>query len=234
MEGDGPRDVWVTHSDDDGLTWAEPVDITAAVKRDTWRWYATGPGHGIQLRSGRLLVPCDHSEHGDDDHPYRSHVIYSDDRGATWQLGGTLSDRVNECTAVELTDGTVYLNMRCYLGANRRAVARSADGGQTWSEIEVDDALVEPVCQAALIDAEDCVLFSNPASVERERMTVRASFDGCRTWPKALVLHEGPSAYSDLCVAPDGGVCCLYERGDGHPYERITLARFPLASVAGE
>ena len=58
-KGLAPRTVWVTRSDDDGASWADPVEITAVVKHPGWTWYATGPCHGIQLRSGRLVVPCD-------------------------------------------------------------------------------------------------------------------------------------------------------------------------------
>ncbi|MFN4260963.1 MAG: exo-alpha-sialidase, partial [Gemmataceae bacterium] len=57
-------DVFVTHSRDDGQTWSEPVKITSAVKKSDWSWYATGPGVGIQMRTGphagRLIIPCDH------------------------------------------------------------------------------------------------------------------------------------------------------------------------------
>ena len=72
------------------------------------------------------------------------------------------------------------------------------------------------------------VLFSLPASTEREQLTVRMSTDGCRTWGVARVLHAGPSAYSDLAVLPDGTICCLYERGEANPYETLTLACFDL------
>jgi sialidase-1 len=91
--GKAPRTVWITHSDDDGISWADPVEITASVKKSSWTWYATGPGHGIQLESGRLLIPCDHivgihfDRHRD---PYHSHVIYSDDGGTNWQIGGSM------------------------------------------------------------------------------------------------------------------------------------------------
>jgi sialidase-1 len=71
--------VFVTYSDDDGETWAKPREITKDVKKPHWGWYATGPGHSIQLSSGRLLIPCDHtSVEG-----LFSHVIYSDDHGKT-------------------------------------------------------------------------------------------------------------------------------------------------------
>ena len=78
------------------------------------------------------------------------------------------------------------------------------------------------------------MLFSNPAERSgRSRMTVRLSYDECRTWRVARTLHAGPSAYSDLCVAPDVSICCLYESGDESPYERITLARFDLEWLNG-
>jgi sialidase-1 len=87
----------------------------------------------------------------------------------------------------ELGDGSLYLNMRSYHGANRRAVARSLDGGLTWADVELDDALVEPICQAGLVghgaEGEEWLLFSNPASTTREAMTVRLSRDGGRIWP---------------------------------------------------
>ncbi len=73
------------------------------------------------------------------------------------------------------------------------------------------------------------MLFANPASTAREHMTVRLSYDECRTWPIAKLLHAGPSAYSDLATLADGKICCLYERGNEHPYEELRLARFDVA-----
>jgi sialidase-1 len=225
--------VFVTKSDDDGATWATPVEITADVKPQNWSWYATGPVHGVQLSSGRLLIPCDHRVIGEERN--RSHVVYSDDHGATWRLGGVLDERTDECVAVETTDGSVYLNMRSYHGENRRAVARSTDGGESWSPVTLDEALIEPVCQASAIRFTDekrndrnRMLFSNPASTDREQMTVRVSYDEGRTWTDGAVLHAGPAAYSDLCVTSDLMPVCLYERGDDNAYETITFAVFSL------
>ncbi|HKS36508.1 MAG TPA: sialidase family protein, partial [Verrucomicrobiae bacterium] len=194
-------------------------------------WYATGPGVGIQLRSGRLVIPCDHIEAGTK--RYYSHVIYSDDRGKTWEMGGRAGPQVNECQVVEQSDGKLLLNMRSYAGKQCRAVATSRDGGLTWSEITLAPDLVDPVCQASLIRSgartrHSLLLFSNPASARRERMTVRVSADEGFTWPLAQVLHTGPSAYSCLGELPDGGFACLYERGEKSPYEKISLARFKL------
>lgn len=225
----GTRTVHVMKSTDDGETWSDLVEITETTKRPTWRWYATGPGVGIQLRTGRLVIPCDHSEHGLPGHPYRSHVIYSDDHGETWQLGGVVGEKVNECQVVELSDGSLCINMRSYHGENRRAVSISKDGGLTWSEMKLDPALIEPVCQASFIRYDKKrLLFSNPASTKREKMTVRVSYDDGETWTAKKVLHAGPSAYSCLTVLPDMTVGCFYERGEQSAYETITFARFPI------
>ena len=73
------------------------------------------------------------------------------------------------------------------------------------------------------------LVFSNPASTRRERLTVRLSRDGGQTWPVARLLHTGPAAYSCLAVLPDKTIACLYERGEKKPYEEITLARFSFS-----
>jgi len=241
--GKDTRRVWVSRSDDDGVTWSKPVEITSTTKRPEWRWYATGPGVGIQLQKGpwkgRLVIPCDHSVAPSPDNPtgHNSHVIISDDHGQTWRLGGVIQPQVNECQVVELEDGTLMINMRNYdRSKTARAIATSKDGGITWSNVMHDAALVEPLCQASFTryswhskSDKSCLLFSNPASMsKRVEMTVRLSYDEGKTWPASRVLHSGPSAYSCLAVLPDGDIVCLYEAGQEHPYEKIVFARFSL------
>jgi sialidase-1 len=243
-ESKGTRTVWVCHSDDDGRTWSRPREISKTTKRANWTWYATGPGAGIQIRhgrhAGRLVVPCDHIEAKT--RHYYSHVIYSDDHGATWKLGGsTLNHQVNECEVVELADppGRLMLNMRNYDRQNRtRQVAVSDDGGLTWKQQRHDKALIEPICQASIRrlrwpqgDRPGVILFSNPASKDkRVNMTVRASLDDGRTWPHARTLYDGGSAYSCLVCFPDNSAGCLFEV-DG--YKRVVFTRFDLAWLQG-
>lgn len=238
-EGKAPRTVWLTRSADDGATWAAPCQITAATKAPSWTWYATGPGHGIQLASGRLVVPCDHivgvhfDRHRD---PYHSHLILSDDGGATWRIGGIVDEGTNECAAVETADGSLYVNCRNYRGEKRRASARSGDGGESFGPRTWEDGLPEPICQGSLVSLpaaggarSDRALFANPASTQaRVNLTLRLTQDGGRSWAEVGSLYEGPAAYSDLAVVADGTVLCLYERGADGPYETLTLARLRL------
>ena len=245
-EGKAPRDVWITSSDDDGATWSEPRDITAQVKRPGWTWYATGPGHSIQLAGGRLLVACDHTEGGDD----FSHVIYSDDHGASWRIGGNSDPGSNECTALQSADGSLCLNSRnqslpvTAVRPNFRRVGWSADNGLSFSPQVHDAALPEPVCEASLCrytlaaDApggtgRDRVLFSNPARSrkgERRGLTVRMSYDECRTWPVARVVDEGPAAFPEC--AED---LCQYRTSVGHRPARVKvqIERTPVMQLLG-
>ncbi len=244
------RRVFVTSSRDEGRTWAEPKEITNAVKKDDWTWYATGPGSAIQVEygphKGRMVIPCDHIE--SEKNGYYSHIIYSDDHGKTWQLGGCApKDKMNECQVVELTDGRLLLNMRNYDRKKKtRGFSFSDDGGITWSPVQWDEGLPEPICQADILryafdkpqekgtaactasrmENMNCILFSNPASSEKRiDMTVRASFDDGKTWAKSVCIHQGPAAYSDMAVLPDGAIACLYEAGKESRYETITFCR---------
>ena len=231
------RYVRLLASDDDGRTWSEPRDITPTVKHPNWGWYAMGPGIGIQLRQGahrgRIVIPCNHTEF--EPRPIRmfSHVIYSDDHGRTWHLGGSSPlGGFNESQIAELSGGRIMLNMR-HDGPEPdcRGVAISEDGGLTWDADRRDTTLVEPAggCQGSIIRLQDGrLLFSNPASRKRERLTVRVSSDEGVSWTETAVLHEGPAAYSCLASLPDGQIACLFECGITHPYETIAFTTLTL------
>lgn len=233
------RRIFVTHSDDEGLTWSDPKEITSFVKQKDWTWYATGPCHGIQLQTekykGRMVVSANHAKVGSK--AYHAQLLYSDDRGENWKLGGVVREAGgNESSVAELSDGTLMLNMRNY---NRkegkcRSYVLSRDGGETVSETDYLSDLIEPICQGSLINYEkdgkptSCLLFSNPASVEkRERMSVRLSRDDGKTWQECREVYAGPSAYSDLVVLGDGRVGLLYELGEKDAYERIGFTLLP-------
>ena len=224
-------DVFMLHSKDNGKSWSKPRKITSSVKRKNWTWYATGPGNGIQMRQGphrgRLIIPCDHRIAGESDRrKSRSHIIYSDDHGKTWQLGGFTEPFMNECAVVELPGNKLMLNMRNLHGEKKRAVSISRDAGKTWSKPKLASALIEPICQASLIrvPGSKTLVFANPGSTtQRHRLTVRISRDLGKTWPVSRMLYGGGSAYTALANLGGGNVGLLYER-DG--YKTIAFLKF--------
>lgn len=245
------RRVFITRSSDDGKTWSSPQEITFMVKDPDWTWYATGPGVGIQLKysqyKGRIIIPCDHANKNDNQ--LYSHVIISDDGGKTWKYSSPVGPKANECQVVEvfspvaLPDGValpmavhitnqpkLLLNIRNYNRAYKcRSKSYSTDGGMTWGPIEYDPALIEPVCQASIINFynyPNMVVFSNPADEnERIKMTLKVSRDGGLTWSKEILVYEGPSAYSCLSQLNNSDVGLLFECGEKHPYERIAFTK---------
>jgi len=237
--------VFYMRSDDDGRTFSTPVEITSALEslRKVFPWVvvATGPGHGIQLKNGRLLVPIwlslgsGNSAHGDS----VVSTLYSDDHGRTWKAGeiaapnNSVTMSPNETTAVQLTDGRVMLNMRSPSKPQRRIVAFSKNGATHWSAPAFDDQLPEPLCFATLLRLSlkrPRLLFVEPDGQGRERknLSLRLSYDEGKSWPVKRALEAGPSAYSDLAVLSDGAILCFYEAGTKTPYDTLTLARFNL------
>ena len=228
-------DMWMLRSDDEGATWSGPTDITASVNRPEWNRVVPGPGVGIELRSGRLLVPCNHVI----GNVATNHVIYSDDHGKSWRLGGSTDAKTDENQVVELADGSLMLNIRNYREKGHRGISLSQDAGLTWSPVVSDPALIEPVCQASFIRytesprfSKNRLLFSNPASLtDRIKLTVRMSYDEGKTWPVAKLLNPGNSGYSCLTVLSDGNIGCLYEGGEHSSIDKVSFARFSLAWV---
>lgn len=252
--------VFAMRSDDDGASFTEPVEITAVFEpfRDIfpWRVVATGPGHGVQLASGRLLVPVwmstgEGTEMGAGKRGHRPSAvmtIYSDDHGASWHCGelviGPEWGNPSETLATQLSDGRVLLNIRSEGPTHRRLISLSADGISGWSEPYPDPALREPICMAGLIrwdlpgGGSPRFLFVNPDNLDqtmtqwaydRKRLTVKVSDDDCRTWPLARVLEPGPAGYCDVAALPDGTLLCLFERGNvDHMCDvaHLTLGRF--------
>ena len=254
-------------SRDEGVTWTDPVEITSTFdafrSEYDWKVIAAGPGHGIQLRHGpnrgRLVVPVWLSL-GTGEHAHRPSVastIFSDDHGKTWRRGEIAvpdtpdSIHPSETILVQLSDGRVMLNTRSESKQHRRLVTVGPDGAGGWSRPRFDDALLEPICMAAMVRVRrprgtqsGLIAFSNPHNLSRRlggevagrprdrvRMAVKLSYDEGRTWPVHRILEQGFSGYSDLAALPDGRLLCFYERGstdrkNNYRPGRLTVAGF--------
>ncbi len=233
---------FILTSDDDGNTWAAPLDVTRTTKRATnATTIASGPGIGIQLtrgaHKGRLIVPFNEGPYSF----WNNYAVYSDDRGATWTFGDNVPgafvpdaklgrrSQINEVQMVELSDGSVGLNSRQFAAAKVRKASTSKDGGATWSQVVDVPALRDPSCNASVLrysfddGGSGSVLYSGPDAMIRSNGTIHLSRDDGATWPVKRVLWPGSFAYSVLTRLPDGTIGCLFETDN---YGRIVFARF--------
>lgn len=236
-------------SDDSGKTWSKPIDITTSIKKPNWGHYAFGPGVGVQIHhgkhQGRLLFPANFRKNFDKRQPSYSHVLFSDDHGKTWKLGGILGAYTNECQVAEIVEKGkpgLLINMRNHWGrggfpekSGNRLVARSFDGGHSWDAEVMDLALPEPPCQASLYrysfatkDEPSRLLFANPIGPGRANLRVRLSHDEGRTWPIGKLVSIGSAAYSCMARLEGDRVGILYERGN---YQRISFSAFSIDSL---
>jgi sialidase-1 len=221
------REYMITWSDDDGLSWAPHVNITSSVYQDGWRWGGAGPGHGFVKKrapaAGRIIFPCRHGRVGATGRP---HLIYSDDGGETFHIGGIMSQG-NESIACEQSDGGVLFNARLAT-IDHRWVGISTDGGLSFPVQYEDEQLPGAgACQASLLEhslnpvtGKANILFSNPDDLnERINGTIKLSeHDGdLGTWSRKF-RYSAPapafSGYSDITVMnPAGDIGILWEFG---------------------
>lgn len=212
--------LMLAKSEDDGLSWSEPLNITSQVKDPSWKLMFNGPGKGIAMRDGTLVFAGQYKDEHDIPH---STLIYSQDQGKTWKIGTGAKSNTTEAQVVELNNGHLMLNMRDNRG-DFRSVATTSDLGQTWTEHPSSrSALIEPVCMGSLItypenrieDDAPLLFFSNPAATDgRYNITIKSSKDQGMTWPNAhqvLLDSQQGWGYTCLTVIDKDHLGILYE-----------------------
>ena len=238
IQGKSDRRVFTMYSDDDGIKWSKPKEITTSVNLGgKYNWLAAGPGVSIQIQKGkhkgRLVVPFANTI----GHDFGVHTIYSDDKGETWKASNNIEGGCNESQLVELSNGDIMLNMR--MQQNRkgyRGISISKDDGESWGELEHDDELNGPMCQGSIISLQGkkkrYLIFSNPATGGRNGMTIKVSADDGETWPMKKLIYPRSSGYSNVVVTDDGHVLCLFEGGPAN-YSKSGIAsiRVPFSEL---
>jgi sialidase-1 len=224
-------------SEDDGLTWSEPINVTDQLKKPEWQLFFNGPGMGITMHDGTLVFAA---QYKDENRIPHSTIVYSKDGGETWEVGTGAKSETTEAQVVELTDGTLMLNMRDDRNRrnrndpmNGRSVATTTDMGKTWTEHPTSRrALQESNCMASIIAYDHpergrILFFSNPDSkVARDHITIKTSFDDGMTWPEEnqLELYEDNTyGYSCLTMVNKDHIGILYEGNRELFFEKIAI-----------
>ena len=235
--------LMLARSDDDGITWSKPINITSQVKKPEWCFILQGPGKGITMRDGTIVFAAQYQDPPEKRRLPHSTIIYSKDHGKTWKVGTAAFDDTTESQVVEIEPGVLMLNCR-YNRKAVRVVMTTHDMGKTWQKHTTSEkSLIEPgSCMASLIDPNretgkslgNWLLFSNPDSTRgRHHITIKASPDRGMTWPKEnrLLLDEENSAgYSCMSMIDEKTVGILYEGSQAH----MTFQRIPLEDLVGK
>jgi sialidase-1 len=227
-------------SDDDGITWSQPVNITGQCKRPEWNLFFQGPGRGITMTDGTLVFPA---QYKDDQKVPWSTIVYSKDHGKSWAVGKGAKSNTTEAQVVQLPDGSLMLNMRDDRNRtekgdkNGRAVSITRDLGSSWTtHSSSNSALPESNCMASLISArvkvngadQEVLFFSNPNDkTSRAHMTLKASLDLGVTWPVAYQTElnsDDSYGYSCLTMVDEQTVGILYEGTKDLYFQKIPVA----------
>lgn len=258
VEDQHPPGPWTLfRSKDDGRTWvAEEVTVSADSSGNLPSMHMNE--HGITLRhgkhAGRLIRASrfyGKRNHRDEWPTHYTNAIFSDDGGKTWETSDPFPENgTGEAAVAELANGRIYYNSRVHWDERpnntRRREATSDDGGKTWKDFRIVEALPDGHqhrsygCMGGLtrlpIKGQDILIFSNldtPNSV-RERSTVWASFDGGKTWPVKRLVYDGKSGYSSLSsgrpgTKSEGWIFLHFESGPNKAAS--TIARFNLSWI---
>ena len=206
------------YSYDNGQTWTEPVDITNFIFGDdciipehqTWRASFFGSGNGLLTSTGRIMFVAAIREGSAQS--LCNYAVYSDDNGLTWQVSGRASTGGDEAKVTELVDGRILMSIR---HNGKRWYNISSNGGQTWRpNVSSWNDIIAPACNGDLIRYtsvnqgynKNRLLHSVPKGTQRTDVTVYVSYDEGETWPVSKTVVPYSSAYSSLCVLPDGTI----------------------------
>lgn len=243
MRSGGYGDYYV-FSDDAGSTWSDPSPVHFPYPDNAVGCKVGNGIHGIQLKSGRLVIQARYFDSGGGRHRV---LFYSDDHGETWHHGADITTDLpmgtQEFPIVEYEPNKIYINNRTASGY--RVETRSFDGGETVTEPERAESLPGPKCHAGLTrfdrgEKNPYILFSVPnntyltnARAARHDLTVFLSRDGGEHWPEQRLVTSGKSAYSDIATLPDSSIVCLYESGQDNLYEYMEFVRFNMEWLGG-
>lgn len=209
-------------STDGGDTWSTPRTLTNELYNTTYNEGAVqgsfaGSGRGLMLQrqkdkqlNGRIMFAMSHRFIVNGNRSIQEYIIYSDDEGDTWKFSTQSAyNGGDESKLVELADGTVMISVR---QSGQRGYNKSTDGGVTWGTQAKWADIDGNACNGDILYVNKHVmLHSYPNDGKRKNVTIKASFDGGKSWSNPYVVCAPSSCYSTMDVTKDGDIAIFYE-----------------------
>ena len=227
--------AWLITSEDDGITWSQPQNITSEIVAPSHYIGGFGPGSGIQMQGdqfkNRLIVPTRQT----DGKNYKNRTIFSDDHGTTWQIGEIAPDG-GEYQIAESPQNRLIYNLRA--GKGKRVISESVDGGVTWSKSRIDFRLQSSVdyggCQGSVLGVDNFLFYTGPAgglgsenNEDRQNLFIYRSSNGGKTWENDFLLYDKSAGYSCITQLNDGRLAIVFETADSEGFPKMTPGNRP-------
>jgi len=227
--------AWVIISDNDGLSWSKPRDITKEIVAPNHYIEGFGPGSGFQMIGNsfkeRLILPTRQT----DGKTSKNRTVYSNDHGKTWEVGEAAADG-GEYQIAESPKDMLRYNLRA--GKGKRVVSVSADGGLSWNKSHIDFRLQSSVdyggCQGSMLGIGNMLFYVGPAgglgsgnNEDRQNLFIYRSLNGGKTWENDYLLHDKSAGYSCITQLLDGRLAIVFEASDSDGFPKMTPENRP-------
>lgn len=227
--------AWVIVSDDDGLSWSKPRNITKEIVAPNHFIGGFGPGSGIQMQGdrfkNRLIVPTRQTN----GNISKNRTVYSDDHGETWNIGNSAPDG-GEYQIAESPLNILRYNLRARKG--KRTVSVSEDGGVSWGDSHIDFRLQSSVdyggCQGSMLGIDTMLFYVGPAgglgsanNEDRQNLFIYRSLNGGNTWEQDYLLYDKSAGYSCITQLSDGRLAIVFETSDSDGFPKMTPGNRP-------
>ena len=196
--GTTEHQLYMRTSLDDGVTWSNHTDISA-VKNEAGLNLLCPCSQGLVKHygknKGRIVFPTWTTGAAYNVADFRSGYIYSDDDGATWNIGGFISiPSSNEVQCAEDLNGDLLFACRIELSAPYKIVVRLKDADDVWEYITPNINFNDGPVMSGLIqgdniydDSANKFMMSTCKNADRTEMLVHTSYDGGHTWRSYLL-----------------------------------------------
>ncbi len=249
--------LWLVTSNDNGQTWSAPSILNPQVrsKDKLVKFYGVGPGAGLTLEDGTIMLPCYTSGNNSDGFTQKSSFIYKNPGETTWKCSEESTpngDWSSESALVQLDNTTVRHFYR-----DGHSVLRYTDhiwdeSTKTWKvgsePVELPDVIktqnnqLSAIRYSKPVNGQTIIMVSTAATGSRARQNGKI-YSFFLNSDKTMTLLSSCEitkpgvyyGYSSLTEEKNGSIGLLYETGKDILYLNLSLEKLiPGAIVDGK